>query len=121
MDETGASGGETTVGVTLGAEHLAWLAEEVARRGGRLILEMRPGALLRSVRSEACPLTPAEQEAVRAVVVEDTREGAARSAGISVGALRARLRSASRRLGVGTEGRLVALCLARGWVPPAER
>jgi hypothetical protein len=120
MRETGAPGDETTVGVTLGAEHLAWLADAVASRGGRLILELRPGALRQIVPPEACPLTPAEQEAVQSVVEEDTREAAAAALGISVRALRARLRTACRRLGIGTEGRLIALCLSRGWTWPAE-
>lgn len=121
MEETGASGGETTVGVTLGIEHLSWLAEAVAGRGGQVILEMRPGALRRSVQIEPCPLTGLQQEAVRVLVEEDSWEEAAKAAGITVGALRSRVRAACRRLGVGTEGRLVALCLTRGWVTPAER
>lgn len=117
MGETDASVGETTVGVTLPAEQLPWLTREVASRGGQVILGLGPVALLRERRAEAAPLTEAEQEAVRAVIEHDTWEAAARAAGISVAALRARLRAAGRRLGVGTEPRLVAICLARGWAP----
>jgi len=120
MKLTDAAGGETTVGVTLGAEHLAWLAEAVASRGGRLLLELRPGTLQTRAQSEPCPLSPTEQDAVRAVVEEDTWEAAADRLGVTVATLRARLRSACRHVGVGSEGRLIAICLARGWVPPAE-
>jgi DNA-binding CsgD family transcriptional regulator len=115
-----ASGGETTVGVILAAEHLAWLAEAVTSRGGRLLLELRPGTLRQRARPEASPLTPAEQDAVRAAVEQDSWAAAAAALGITPAALRARLRSACRRLGIASEARLIALCLARGWVPPSE-
>jgi predicted DNA-binding protein (UPF0251 family) len=116
MEETGAPVERTTVGVTLAAEHLPWLTREVASRGGQVILGLRPLTLLRE-RAEACPLTPAEQEAVRVMLEQNTWDAAAREAEVSEAALRARLRSARQRLGVGTEARLIAICLARGWVP----
>jgi hypothetical protein len=117
MSESNAPTGITVVGVTLAVEHLPWLSREVAHRGGQLILSLQAAVALQGGERASCPLTEAERSAVRGVTEHDTLDAAIRAMGISIAALRTRLNAARRRLRVASEGRLVAICLARGWVP----
>jgi hypothetical protein len=117
MSEFNAPAGVTVVGVTLAVEHLPWLSREVALRGGQLILSLQAAAALQGGQWRTCPLTEAERNAVRAVAEHDSLDAATSALRVSIAALRTRLNAARRRLRVASEGRLVAICLARGWVP----
>jgi hypothetical protein len=82
-----------------------------------LILSLQATVALQGDQWVSCPLTDAERHAVRAVTEHDTLDAATSAMRVSIAALRTRLNAARRRLRVASEGRLVAICLARGWVP----
>jgi hypothetical protein len=117
MSEFNAPTGVTVVGVTLAVEQLPWLSREVAQRGGQLILSLQATVALQGGQWVSCPLTEAERNAVRGVTEHDALDAANSTLRVSIAALRTRLNAARRRLRVASEGRLVAICLARGWVP----